>query len=182
VQSAWKQIDQTYVPKTGITFAAFSTLRATCQTKFENVSKEGAEEGQAGGELSKALKELYRLSVDWYQEAIRRFGPETPHGMLIREQIDTGSATPPPSLPGKAVISSLTFESSNMTAEYDAPGATHFDVWLRIAPEVDFTKVRDKTADKSYTHTDTHGDFEVKVAGWNESGYGPESDVGTISG
>ncbi len=180
-ENAWKQIDQTYVPETGNTFAAFGTLRAACQTKYENVSKEGAEESQAGGELSKALKELYRLSVDWYQEAIRRFGPETPHGMMIREQIDTGSGTPPPPLPGKAVITSLIYDNGPRL-EFDAEHALTFDVWERILPDAEFTKVASNISEKFWVHTDIHADFEYKVVGKNLEGDGPESDVASISG
>ncbi|HEY0552596.1 MAG TPA: hypothetical protein VGF13_23555 [Verrucomicrobiae bacterium] len=181
VESAWKQIDQAYVPKAGVTFAAFATLRGACQTKFENVAKEGAEEGQASGELSKGLRDLYRLSVDWYQEAFRRFGPETPHGMMIREQIDTGSGTPPPPLPGQAVITSIIYDNGPRL-EFDAEDAETFDVWERILPDAEFTKVASNISEKVWAHTDLHADFEYKVVGRNSHGDGPESDVASISG
>jgi hypothetical protein len=179
VESAWKQIDQTYVPETGNTFAAFATLRGACQTKYENVSKEGAEEGHAGGELSKGLKELYRLSVDWYQEAIRRFSAETAHGMMIREQIPTGPELP---LPGPAIITSAVLTGpASVKLTFDAPDATSFDVLYQSPAEEPFHAVAEDIIEKEFTASVITGDNLFKVVGRNSRGTGPESAVTTVT-
>jgi hypothetical protein len=182
VEHAWKQIDQAYVPETGNTFAAFAALRTTCQTKYENVSKEGAEEGEAGGEVYKALKELYRLSVDWYQEAIRRFGPETPHGILIRDTIDTSPGAPTP-LPGQAVITEFSQAGSGEgLLKFNAPNATLFDVWVQRPADPDFVlETANFTGTELLVTNVPPGTTRAKVVPKNSRGEGPESEVAELT-
>jgi hypothetical protein len=98
--------------------------------------------------------------------------------MLIRDEIPTQD-TPKPE---KAVITSAIYENNNATITYEALHATKYDVYIKIAPETEWTKVASKTPATTFTHTDTHGDFEFKVVGWNSRGYGPECDVASVSG
>ncbi|HMJ90952.1 MAG TPA: hypothetical protein VK530_14110 [Candidatus Acidoferrum sp.] len=169
VEHAWKQIDQTYVPMAGNTFAAYQTLRALCQTKYENVSKEDAEEGEAGGEMYKSLKELHRCSVDWYQEAMRRFGIETPHGILIRNTIDTA----PYVLSSASAVPTLSAGWNPVTSKvvmtFSVDGATSFEVERSDDGGATWTSQGTKTSPAEYAGV-TSGTYLYRVRGLTESG------------
>ncbi len=98
---------------------------------------------------------------------------------LIRDEIPTQEDTPKPE---KAVILTIVYESSAATITFAALHATTFDVYMRILPEAEWTKVASKITATTFSHADTHGDFEFKVVGRNSRGPGPESDVASISG
>lgn len=70
-----------------------------------------------------------------------------------------------------------------MTAAYDAPHATTFQVWVKIPGAPDFAIMADDRIEKTFSlPLDTHGDYEVKVIGINSRGAGPESDVASGNG
>jgi hypothetical protein len=87
VEAAWETVDASYAPDAGNTLATFQSLRAATEAIVEEVAQEVAEERKAAGKRTEALNELHRLSVDWFQEASRRFKPGTPHGDMIRGQV-----------------------------------------------------------------------------------------------
>jgi hypothetical protein len=178
-EKVWAKLDATWVPESGQTIAAFGLMRTTCVTACGAAAAEGAEGTEAEGDVAVALTELWGLCVDWYGEALIRFDPETSHGKLIRDEIPTQEDTPKPD---KAVILTIVYENNGATITFAALHATKFDVYMKIAPETEFTKVASKTTATTFTHTDTHGDFEFKGVGWNSRGYGPESDVASVSG
>lgn len=84
--------------------------------------------------------------------------------------------------PGKAVITSIVYENNGATILFAAPHATSFDVYMRLGGTGEFELVASDILETTYTHSDTHGDFEFKVVGRNSEGAGEESDVASISG
>jgi hypothetical protein len=179
VDSAWKEVDQTYVPDTGNTYAAFNTLRLDCKARQESVSKEFAEESSAGGKTRVALNDLYRWSVDWYQEAFRRFGPETAHGMMIRELIPTQAGTGEP-LPGPAslqVVPQIGHSDITVSAE----GANSITIRYRPVNTTEWLLVVAGLTTGTFQHMSlAPGFYDYIAQGHNDEGDGPESEIVTV--
>lgn len=170
VSAAWTQVDATYVPEDGNTLAAFETLREACRTKYETVAKESAEESAAGGELAKALRDLYRWSVDWYQEAFRRFPVGTAHGDMIREEIPTQSGDTP--LPEAASLSASWDEGiSKVILIFAALHATSFEVERSSDGGTTWDPQGAATSPAEYGDM-VSGTYLYRVRGLNSSGTG----------
>jgi hypothetical protein len=179
VDSAWQAVDAAYVPDTGNTYAAFNALRLECKTRQEAVSKEFAEESGAGGKVRVALKDLYRWSVDWYQEAFRRFSAGTAHGMMIRELIPTqpGAGGPVPGQAVLQVVPQIGHSDITVTAE----GANAITIRYRPAGTTEWLLVVTGLTTGMYQHMSlVPGFYDYIAQGHNNDGDGPESEIVTV--
>src|SRR5438045_3810953 len=117
-------------------------MREQCGTDCGTSAMEGSEGAEAGGDVMVALKELWGLCVDWYGEALIRFGPETAHGMMIREEIPVQPSTP---APGPATISAVYVAGGTralITAAADH--ATSFNWFVKRPGALDFVPLATK--------------------------------------
>ncbi len=101
VQGAWQAADAAWVPKTGLTLAAFTSQMDDSVTLGKINSAKEALWRQAAGELMAAAEALDRDCVAWYADATTHYGPETVNGMMIRSTVPTTTAPEPAA--GRAV-------------------------------------------------------------------------------
>ncbi len=157
--------------------ADFDTLVATATPLQADVDAKRFDWEKQQGLVNGKIKEWKEFIKSALEYGRSRYSEETPERGIIDAIVKERSTV----APGKAVISSIVYEGG-ATIVFDAPHATSFDVYMRISPEAEFTLVASDILEKTFTHTDTHGDFDFKVVGKNSEGDGPESDVASISG
>ena len=176
VESAWEQADIAYVLDDGTTFAAFNTLRLLCRTNAEGVSKEAAEESDMAGTLLVKLESIYDLCVAWYAVATALYAENTPHGIMLRNQIPTQPSGDGP-VPGQAT---LTVEAGIGLANFtfSADGAQTFTLRSRLAGALDFTDLAVGLIGPTHQQLSlAPGNYEFIVIGHNAEGDGPVSEV-----
>lgn len=177
--SAWAEVNAAYVAEDGLTLAAYDLLRTDCGAQQQSVDKEGAEEATASGKVKMDLAELYDLCVDWYDTATRKYGEETPFGIMLRRHIPT---TPSTGLdkPAQAV---LTAEPGigQVTLTVVSTGATTYSIRFRPVGAPDWIDVVVGHAEGNFTQTGlAAGNYEYIAQGHNNDGDGPESEVVTV--
>jgi hypothetical protein len=89
-ESAWNNLDATWVPDRSLGLAAFRLLRKQCaedlQTAFSTADTDCKEQNS---KLEQMCADLEATNVAWYAVATRLFPAGTPHGDMIRSTVPT---------------------------------------------------------------------------------------------
>ena len=105
-ESAWSQLDPTWVPKAGNTLAALKVLRKQCAEDLKKIFSDAETEVRdENGTLKQMGNDLEALCVTWYADATRYFPAGTAEGDMIRATVPTtytGPADPTPPAPAPA--------------------------------------------------------------------------------
>lgn len=156
-----------------VTHAAFTGLVTALETAVER-------ETAALEAFQKSEGALHRMQAamgDFVTAALTQgrgqFSPDTPE----REVIDTVPTATSTQAPGQAVASSVTSPAAGaIHAEFDAPHATSFQVWLKGPADEQFVMVDEAIKPGVYDATGlAAGNYELQFVGENSRGTGPAS-------
>ena len=84
IESAWQSSDTTWVPKPGLTLAAFQAQRAAAVAAEAACTECANAASVARGILVEGANGLHQLCVDWYAMAMASFPANSPQASTIR--------------------------------------------------------------------------------------------------
>ena len=165
---AWDTMDK-------VAFDALVTTAKTKQTGFAAVDQDYQ---VAQGDLHEKTEALEDFTTTAMIIGRAQFLPGTPE----REVIDAIPSEPAQQSPDQAVISVATSPAAGAVhLEFDAAGATSFDVLEKGPGDPDFAVVAADIITTTYDATGlAAGSYDFKVVGKNSQGPGPDSAVSTI--
>lgn len=179
-RDAWQSAEPTWKPTKDLELNSFSSLLAASLARSETHGPKETAWRRAEIELTLKAEQVHRDNVLWYEEATRRFGPDTVEGRLIRTTVPT--TTRPERNVGQAVISNLMAQNGDIHFDCTATHATTF-TYLHQAPGASaFVVVEADTKAKSLTlHNQPPGLHRFKAVPRNSTGEGPESAIAEIT-
>jgi len=162
-----------------MTQVVFETARVLVDTREADMTPKKELYELAQGHLNKVIDAADVFGTQATIQGRGQFDPGTPE----RDVIDQIPNEPATQEPGQGVISSATSPGAGqLTAVYDAPHATSWDVLLKGPGQPDFVVVVNDTIEKTATIGGlAAGAYEVEVRGHNSRGDGPLSAPSAVA-
>ncbi len=159
--------------------ATFDALLTAARTKVNGLAAVDQDYQVAQGDLHEQTERLEDFVTSALITGRAQFPPGTPE----REVIDAIPTEPAQQPPDQTVISAATSPAPGSAhLEFDADGATQFDVLQKGPGDPDFAVVAADLITTTYDATGlAAGSYDFKVIGRNSQGPGPESTVATIN-
>lgn len=174
--AAWQTSDATWVPKGGLTLAAFTGRQAAAVAKaaLHNTADKLAD--MERGVLNDLLNEVYDLSVRWYELATGYWPENTVEGNLIRT---IPTSYNPNAAPGQLQFKlHLSPSPNNVQLGWEAPRGEHYDIYALAPGATGFVKILSNVTQTMWQGQGlTAGQWSFKGEARNADGTGPASEV-----
>jgi hypothetical protein len=111
-------------------------------------------------------------NVAWYADATKKYGPDTPHGKTIRQEVPTTTAAvQPPDAP--VVDEALALGGGKVHIDFETPDSGYIQIWHQGPGETAFTVVVDKLTTNFWEQGGfAPGAHSFKFVGINSGGPG----------
>jgi hypothetical protein len=124
----WEELDDTYVPDQGWTLTAFQaagTAAAAALGAVTTAQVAWSNESAKTDALGAAVEDT---NVAWYADATKKFGPETPQGVMIRQTVPTTTAAvQPPAAP--VIIKAQALGGGRVHVDFQPPASG----WIQVS-------------------------------------------------
>lgn len=173
--NAWDELDGTYVPDKGWPLAVFQVAGADCVTKAAAVTTADVAWSNESAKTDTLAAAVEDTNIAWYADATRKFGPATPQGAMIRQEVPTTSkSVQPPGPP--VVVEAQAIGGGKVHIDFAPPASGSIQIWHQGPGESAFTVLEDKlTADFYEAGGFAPGAHSFKFVGINSGGSGDAS-------
>jgi hypothetical protein len=174
--AAWQTSNPNWVPKAGLTLAAFTGRQTAAATKAAAHNTADKLADMKRGELHDLLNEVYDLSVRWYEIATGYWPEDSIEGSLIRT---IPTSYNPNAAPGQLHFK-LRFSPSpnNVQLGWEAPRGEHYDIYALAPNAPEFVKILSNVTQTMWQGQGlTAGPWAFKGEARNADGLGAVSDV-----
>jgi hypothetical protein len=171
----WAQLDPTYVPDTGWTLAAYQAAgTATGATVGALTTADVAWSNESAKTDDLALG-VEDTNVAWYADATKKYGPDTPHGKMIRQEVPTNNApVMPPDPP--VVDEAIALGGGKVHIDFETPDSGWIQILHQGPGETAFAVLVDKLTTNFWEQGGfAPGAHSFKFVGVNTGGEGDES-------
>ncbi len=176
----WAQLDITYVPDLGWTLTTFEAAGVTATAAFGAVTTTEVAWGNSDAQTSAQAVGVEDTNTTWYADATKKYGPDTPNGAMIRQNVPTTThAVKPPAPP--VVIEALAIGGGKVHIDFTPPASGWIQIQHQGPGETVFAVVMEKlTANFWEQGGFKPGANSFKFVGINSGGPGAESAVTVI--
>jgi hypothetical protein len=173
---AWQTSDAAWVPKPGLTLAAYTARQtaAVAKAAAHNTADKLADIKR--GELNDLLNEVYDLSVRWYEIATGYWPKDSVEGSLIRT---IPTSYNPNAVPGKLEFKLHLSPSPNtVQLAWEAPRGQHYDIYALAPGATEFVKILGNVTQTTWQGQGlAAGQWAFKGEARNADGAGEPSEV-----
>jgi hypothetical protein len=171
----WAQLDANYVPDTGWTLAAYQaagTATAATVGTLTTADVAWSSESAKTDDLAAGVEDT---NTAWYADATKKYGPDTPHGKMIRQEVPTTtSSVQPPDPP--VVDEALALGGGKVHIDFETPDSGYIQIQHQGPGETAFTVLVDKLTTNFWEQGGfAPGAHSFKFVGINSGGEGDES-------
>jgi hypothetical protein len=173
----WAELDATYLPDQVWTLTAFQaagTATAATVGALTTADVAWSTESAKTDALADGVEDT---NTAWYADATKKFGPQTPHGVTIRQEIPTTTAAVnPPAAP--VVLEAQALGGGKIHIDFQPPASGYIQVYHQAPGASAFTLLQDKLTAEFYEVGGLPvGANSFKFVGVNSGGSSPDSPV-----
>jgi hypothetical protein len=171
----WEQLDATYVPDKGWTLTAFQAVGTATAATVGALTTANVAWSNTSAQTDEQAAAVEDTNVAWYADATKKFGPDTPHGVMIRQTVPTTThAVQPPAPP--VVLEALALGGGRVHIDFAPPASGYIQIQHQAPGETVFTVLVAKlTANFFETGGFAPGAHSFKFRGINSGGASPET-------
>jgi hypothetical protein len=171
----WEQLDATYVPDQGWTLTAFQAAGTSTAATVGALTTANVAWSNTSAQTDEQADAVEDTNVAWYADATKKFGPDTPHGVMIRQTVPTTThAVKPPAAP--VVSEALALGNGKVHIDFETPDSGWIQILHQGPGEPAFTVLVDKLTTNFWEQGGfAPGAHSFKFVGINSGGAGDES-------
>ena len=176
----WKQLDLAYVPDPDWTLTAFETAGTAATASFGAVTTTEVAWSNSAAKTDDQALGVEDTNTAWFADATKKYGPDTPHGVMIRQTVPTTTHAVHPPVP-PVVIEALAIGGGKVHIDFAPPASGWIQIQHQGPGETVFAVVMEKlTANFWEQGGFKPGANSFKFVGINSGGPGVESAVSVI--
>ena len=180
VIAAWQNSDATWVPKAGLTLAAYQARQNAALAKSTLYNSADKLADMQRGILNDLANEVHDLSVRWYELATGYWPADTIEGNLIRT---IPTSYNPNTAPGQLHFQlRLSPSPNNLQLGWEAARGQHYDIYALAPGGIEFVKILSNVTQTTWQGQGlAAGPWSFKGEARNADGTGPVSEVIVVS-